>query len=253
MNPTQSVLLPRFPLKTRLQCPTETLQKVESVEQEMADRVIFSVLAVLLCFSGAVLGQQQPDCSHCYKIEPRVMAGIIATDVVLTVLIVVFVYYLASRQREKKEKAFMKIFSLPVVLITLAEVLSRITADVRGMERRGSSSAVLLILTGLCGSVHGQQNCKSCYQMDMGTIIGIIIGDIILTFLIALSVFCFATRINESRLEALKEDEVSRTARAKGKSDIKMKGKVSADTESPYQELQRHKQDIYSDLRQCNQ
>lgn len=40
--------------------------------------------------------------------------------------------------------------------------------------------------------------------MDMGAIIGIIIGDIILTVLIALSVFCFANRINKSRLEALK-------------------------------------------------
>ncbi|XP_041082042.1 TYRO protein tyrosine kinase-binding protein [Polyodon spathula] len=109
------------------------------------------------------------------------------------------------------------------------------------MERRGSSSAVLLILAGLCGSVCGQQNCKSCYQMGMGAIIGIVTGDIILTVLIALSVFCFATRINESRLEALK-----------GTSDIKMKGKVSANTESTYQELQRHKQDIYSDLRQCS-
>ncbi|MGH0165907.1 UNVERIFIED_CONTAM: hypothetical protein FKN15_073297 [Acipenser sinensis] len=152
----------------------------------MADRVIFSALAVLLCLS---------DCSHCYKIEPGVMAGIIATDVVLTVLIVVFVYCLASRRREKKEK----------------------------------------------GSVRGQQNCKSCYQMDMGAIIGIIIGDIILTVLIALSVFCFANRINKSRLEALK-----------GKSDIKMKGKGSADKQSTYEELQRHRQDIYSDLRQGN-
>ncbi|KAK6469815.1 hematopoietic cell signal transducer-like isoform X1 [Huso huso] len=88
-------------------------EKVESVEQEMADRVIFSALAVLLCLSGAVLGQQQPDCSHCYKIEPGVMAGIIATDVVLTVLIVVFVYYLASRRREKKEKADKVYINMP--------------------------------------------------------------------------------------------------------------------------------------------
>ncbi|KAK1151893.1 hematopoietic cell signal transducer-like isoform X1, partial [Acipenser oxyrinchus oxyrinchus] len=90
--------------------------QVESVEQEMADRVIFSALAVLLCLSGKSLKWTlvcSLDCSHCYKIEPGVMAGIIATDVVLTVLIVVFVYYLASRRREKKEKADKVYINMP--------------------------------------------------------------------------------------------------------------------------------------------
>lgn len=58
------------------------------------------------------------DCSHCYKIEPGVMAGIIATDVVLTVLIVVFVYYLASRRREKKEKGINMIVNIIQMLFS---------------------------------------------------------------------------------------------------------------------------------------
>uniref|UniRef100_W5M827 Hematopoietic cell signal transducer n=2 Tax=Lepisosteus oculatus TaxID=7918 RepID=W5M827_LEPOC len=41
----------------------------------------------------------------CYKIEPGTMVGIIAGDVVLTVLIVISVYYCASRKRHKREQA----------------------------------------------------------------------------------------------------------------------------------------------------
>lgn len=35
--------------------------------------------------------------------------------------------------------------------------------------------------------------CASCYAMNMGSMIGIIVGDIILTILIMISVFCLAT------------------------------------------------------------
>lgn len=44
-------------------------------------------------------------------------------------------------------------------------------------------------------------DCSSCYQLDTGVVIGIITCDIILTLLIALSVYCFVSR--QKRRESL--------------------------------------------------
>lgn len=44
---------------------------------------------------------------------------------------------------------------------------------------------------GLCVSL---SDCGTCYQLNMGVVIGIITFDLILTLLIAISVYCFASR-----------------------------------------------------------
>ncbi|XP_078055348.1 T-cell surface glycoprotein CD3 epsilon chain-like isoform X2 [Mustelus asterias] len=36
--------------------------------------------------------------------------------------------------------------------------------------------------------------CKDCIELNAGTVIGIICGDLVVTFLVALSVYCFAKR-----------------------------------------------------------
>ncbi|XP_028679396.1 TYRO protein tyrosine kinase-binding protein [Erpetoichthys calabaricus] len=105
------------------------------------------------------------------------------------------------------------------------------------MALKDMSVVALFIFLGILGSTNGQQNCQSCYQLDLSAIVGIIVGDILLTVLIALSVFYFTSRLNKSRLEAIK---------AQG--GLKLKEKEDKD-ESPYQELQGARSDIYSDLK----
>lgn len=43
----------------------------------------------------------------------------------------------------------------------------------------------------MCHCIFWFSDCSSCYQLDIGVAIGIITCDIILTLLIALSVYCF--------------------------------------------------------------
>ncbi|XP_029600061.1 TYRO protein tyrosine kinase-binding protein-like [Salmo trutta] len=91
--------------------------------------------------------------------------------------------------------------------------------------------------------VKGMFDCGQCYQIDMGTLVGIIACDIILTLLIALAVFCFASlrkkrSQQESRLEG------------KGKTLTASKRKTVEIIESPYQELHGIQSDVYSDLQQ---
>uniref|UniRef100_A0A8B9JTX4 TYRO protein tyrosine kinase-binding protein n=1 Tax=Astyanax mexicanus TaxID=7994 RepID=A0A8B9JTX4_ASTMX len=42
--------------------------------------------------------------------------------------------------------------------------------------------------------VFSVSDCGSCYQINMGLVIGIVTCDIIVTLLIAVAVYCFATR-----------------------------------------------------------
>ncbi|XP_064162155.1 TYRO protein tyrosine kinase-binding protein isoform X1 [Anguilla rostrata] len=94
---------------------------------------------------------------------------------------------------------------------------------------------------GLFGPVVGQQDCRSCIHLEIGTVVGIIVADVVLTLLIALSVFFFVSRLRKrTRLEALE---------IKGKTQtVSMRKKP--ETESPYQELQGVQEDVYNDLRQ---
>ncbi|XP_036393731.1 TYRO protein tyrosine kinase-binding protein [Megalops cyprinoides] len=104
----------------------------------------------------------------------------------------------------------------------------------------GRALCIVTPFVGLFGTVAGQQDCPaSCFHLDTGAAVGIIVGDIILTLLIALSVYCFVSRQKKNRLEALE---------SKGKTHASSKRK-KPDLESTYQELQGVQNDVYSDLR----
>uniref|UniRef100_A0A667YBV0 Hematopoietic cell signal transducer n=1 Tax=Myripristis murdjan TaxID=586833 RepID=A0A667YBV0_9TELE len=60
----------------------------------MADNKLFIVILLSLY-----------DTTSCYRIEPGTMAGIIAADLVLTVIIVIVTYLCASSRRQRRENA----------------------------------------------------------------------------------------------------------------------------------------------------
>ncbi|KAM4600959.1 TYRO protein tyrosine kinase-binding protein [Polymixia lowei] len=75
----------------------------------------------------------------------------------------------------------------------------------------------------------------------MGSIVGIIACDIILTILITISVFCFAT--------SQKKRSIRDSPDGRGKLPSTMSKKKTAEiTESPYQELHGVQSDVYCDL-----
>ncbi|XP_056261836.1 TYRO protein tyrosine kinase-binding protein isoform X1 [Pseudoliparis swirei] len=104
-------------------------------------------------------------------------------------------------------------------------------------------SDALCIAGSFFGSAEEQQDCSSCYLINMRSVLGIIASDIILTVFIIISVFCFATHHKRRR------EWDSRDA---GKTNLPLTAseKMATEvTESPYQELQGVQSDVYSDLR----
>ncbi|XP_069460989.1 TYRO protein tyrosine kinase-binding protein-like isoform X2 [Ambystoma mexicanum] len=88
------------------------------------------------------------------------------------------------------------------------------------------------------GGVQAQKDCVECFQMYIGTMVGIVVADIIVTVLIALAVFLLATKIhNKAKKNQDGNAHKMNSTRAEG-------------TEAVYQELQGPKTDIYSDLSQ---
>ncbi|XP_053183276.1 TYRO protein tyrosine kinase-binding protein [Scomber japonicus] len=98
----------------------------------------------------------------------------------------------------------------------------------------------ICIVGTLFGSAKGQQECSSCYLISMGSVMGIMACDIILTIFITISVFCFAT-LHKRRREWDSHDKRNLPSSSK-----KMTTEV---TESPYQELHGVQSDVYSELR----
>ncbi|XP_004690614.1 PREDICTED: TYRO protein tyrosine kinase-binding protein [Condylura cristata] len=88
---------------------------------------------------------------------------------------------------------------------------------------------LLLTLADL-SPVQAQKECN-CSVVSPGVLAGIVLGDLVLTLLIALAVYSLGRLVPRSRAAA----EVSRKQRM-------------AETESPYQELQGQRSDVYSDL-----
>ncbi|XP_044063546.1 TYRO protein tyrosine kinase-binding protein isoform X2 [Siniperca chuatsi] len=103
-------------------------------------------------------------------------------------------------------------------------------------------SDALCIVGSLFGSAEGQQECSSCYIINMGSVMAIIASDIILTIFITISVFCFATH-HKRRGEWDSHDGKRNLPSSISK---KMTTEV---TESPYQELHGVQSDVYSELR----
>ncbi|XP_029140166.1 TYRO protein tyrosine kinase-binding protein isoform X2 [Protobothrops mucrosquamatus] len=90
---------------------------------------------------------------------------------------------------------------------------------------------ILPILLGLTwpqlGAAQVANDCGHCYKIDPGTIAGVVLGDLFLTLLIALGVYYVVSCIYKQ--QATSRDKVQH--------------------ESPYEELQGQRMDIYSDLK----
>ncbi|XP_055358949.1 TYRO protein tyrosine kinase-binding protein [Betta splendens] len=97
-------------------------------------------------------------------------------------------------------------------------------------------SDAVCIAGSLFGSTEGQQECGSCYPINMGSVLAIIASDIILTILITISVFCFVTHHKRRQWNS---HDGKRTVPKKTATEV---------TESPYQELHGVQSDVYSEL-----
>uniref|UniRef100_A0A3B3TS30 TYRO protein tyrosine kinase-binding protein n=1 Tax=Poecilia latipinna TaxID=48699 RepID=A0A3B3TS30_9TELE len=88
----------------------------------------------------------------------------------------------------------------------------------------------------IVGSMFGESysQCGTCYLINMGSVIGIVASDIILTVFLIISVFCFASHHRRRR-----ERNLPLSASKK---------MTPEDTESPYQELHGVQSDIYNEL-----
>ncbi|KAI3360935.1 hypothetical protein L3Q82_013142 [Scortum barcoo] len=89
--------------------------------------------------------------------------------------------------------------------------------------------------------LHTFIDCGSCYVINMGSVLGIIASDVILTIFIAISVFCFATH------QKRKREWDSHDGKRSLPSSISKKMATEV-TESPYQELHGVQSDVYSEL-----
>ncbi|XP_052617907.1 TYRO protein tyrosine kinase-binding protein [Peromyscus californicus insignis] len=88
---------------------------------------------------------------------------------------------------------------------------------------------VLLTVAGF-SPVQAQSDCN-CSPVSPGVLAGIVLGDLVLTLLIALAVYALGRLI----------------PRGRGAAEGTRKQRI-AETESPYQELQGQRPDVYSDL-----
>ncbi|KAF6289297.1 transmembrane immune signaling adaptor TYROBP [Rhinolophus ferrumequinum] len=71
----------------------------------------------------------------------------------------------------------------------------------------------------------------NCSVVSPGVLAGIVLGDLVLTLLIALAVYSLGRLV----------------PRGRGAAEVTKKQRI-AETESPYQELQGQRSDVYSDL-----
>ncbi|XP_006982095.1 TYRO protein tyrosine kinase-binding protein [Peromyscus maniculatus bairdii] len=87
-----------------------------------------------------------------------------------------------------------------------------------------------LLTVGGLSPVQAQSDCN-CSPVSPGVLAGIVLGDLVLTLLIALAVYSLGRVI----------------PRGRGAAEGTRKQRI-AETESPYQELQGQRPDVYSDL-----
>ncbi|XP_008138059.1 TYRO protein tyrosine kinase-binding protein isoform X1 [Eptesicus fuscus] len=89
----------------------------------------------------------------------------------------------------------------------------------------------LLLTVGGLSPVQSQSECN-CSVVSPGVLAGIVLGDLVLTLLIALAVYSLGRLVPRGRGAV---EAVNRKQRI-------------TETESPYQELQGQRSDVYSDL-----
>ncbi|XP_027005098.1 TYRO protein tyrosine kinase-binding protein [Tachysurus fulvidraco] len=106
----------------------------------------------------------------------------------------------------------------------------------------------MALLSGLIGYAAATQDCGTCYQLNMEIVTGIIACDIILTVLIIISVYCFASWEKKKNSLHTRKKSIE-TEKGKFRQSSSRPKEVEI-TESPYQELYGVQSDIYSDLHQ---
>ncbi|XP_041038564.1 TYRO protein tyrosine kinase-binding protein-like [Carcharodon carcharias] len=105
------------------------------------------------------------------------------------------------------------------------------------MEKPGTSRILTLSLFLSCllwGVVNGQNGCEDCYRIDAGVIAGIIIGDVMITIMIAMTIYYFARR--------------GVTDGTNGNELPQPTSKPKVDAESTYEELRGPEKGLYSEL-----
>ncbi|XP_024433447.1 TYRO protein tyrosine kinase-binding protein isoform X2 [Desmodus rotundus] len=88
----------------------------------------------------------------------------------------------------------------------------------------------LLLTVGGLSPVQAQSECN-CSVVSPGVLAGIVLGDLVLTLLIALAVYSLGRLVPRGRVAV----------------EVTQKQHIT-ETESPYQELQGQRSDVYSDL-----
>ncbi|XP_012630436.1 TYRO protein tyrosine kinase-binding protein isoform X1 [Microcebus murinus] len=102
-----------------------------------------------------------------------------------------------------------------------------------GLEPSGRLLLLPLLLTvGGLSPVQAQSECN-CASVSPGVLAGIVLGDLVLTLLIALAVYSLGRLVPRGR--------------GRGAVEVTRKQRMT-ETESPYQELQGQRADVYSDL-----
>ncbi|XP_077116325.1 TYRO protein tyrosine kinase-binding protein [Ranitomeya variabilis] len=89
-----------------------------------------------------------------------------------------------------------------------------------------------LSLTTILGSVLAQEGCGNCFQLNTGTIIGIVVCDALITLTIAGMAFWISNKIQKKKYQE----------------KLKRMKDNSAANEATYEELRGHRVDIYNDL-----
>ncbi|XP_075393548.1 TYRO protein tyrosine kinase-binding protein [Tenrec ecaudatus] len=89
----------------------------------------------------------------------------------------------------------------------------------------------LLLTLGGVSPAQAQSDCK-CPAVGPGVLAGIVLGDLVLTLLIALAVYSLGRLVSQKR----------------GAAETGAGKQRMTEMESPYQELQGQKADVYSDL-----
>uniref|UniRef100_A0A2K6V3H6 TYRO protein tyrosine kinase-binding protein n=1 Tax=Saimiri boliviensis boliviensis TaxID=39432 RepID=A0A2K6V3H6_SAIBB len=103
---------------------------------------------------------------------------------------------------------------------------------------------LLLAVGGLCPVQAQAQSECSCSAVSPGVLAGIVLGDLVLTVLIALAVYFLGRLVPRGR--GASDGEWTPTHRSACLSATR-KQRIT-ETESPYQELQGQRSDVYSDL-----
>ncbi|KAJ1132350.1 hypothetical protein NDU88_010664 [Pleurodeles waltl] len=67
-------------------------------------RVTLAPLLLLLAV-GAVSSEQAMDCGNCYRIDTGTLVGVVAGDIVLTIIIMFVVYFCARRKNKSEASA----------------------------------------------------------------------------------------------------------------------------------------------------